>query len=210
MHTLRLVVVLGVLSNTGLAQAQARTPALVAPVTRPTPPVPEPSPALAERPNRARRPFAIGGEIGWNGLAGLGLGFSYHPIPYLAIDAGAGLSAAGWKGGLRLRANLLTSAWTPVIGAGFLYAVGSGGTAVNVETQGDSARVEILGSPYAQLIAGVNYTGDQGFMFMATTGYAILLRDNTRFVSGSPGVHDDVRALVGSGLVASAAIGYAF
>ena len=144
------------------------------------------------------------------GLAGLGLGFSYHPIPYLAIDAGAGLGAAGWKGGLRVRANLLTSAWTPVVGAGVLSEVGSGGEAVNVTTQGDSARVEILESPYVQLVAGVNYTGDQGLMFMATTGYAILLQDNTRFVSGSADVYEDVRTLVGSGLVASVAMGYAF
>jgi hypothetical protein len=208
MHVVHFGVVLLALSSAGLAQAQAPAPA--APATSNAPPASATGAARPERPNRARRPFAIGGEVGWNGLAGLGLGFSYHPIPYLAIDAGAGLGAAGWKGGLRLRANLLKSEWTPLVGAGFLYEVGSRGEAVDITIQGDSAKIEILESPYVQLVAGVNYTGDEGFMFMATTGYAILLQDNTRFVSGSDEVYDDVRALVGSGLVASVALGYAF
>lgn len=208
MHVVHFGVLLLALSSAGSAQAQAPAPAQ--PVTSNAPPASPAGAAPLERPNRARRPFAIGGELGWNGLAGLGVGFSYHPIPYLAIDAGAGLGTAGWKGGLRLRANFMTSAWTPLVGAGFLYEVGSGGEAVDITTQGDSAKVEILESPYLQLVAGVNYTGDQGFMFMATTGYAILLQDNTRFVSGSSDVYDDVRALVGSGLVASVALGYAF
>lgn len=162
------------------------------------------------RPIRAQRPFAIAGEVGWNGLAGLGANFSYHPLPQLALDAGAGLGLAGWKGGLRVRANLLTSAWSPLVGAGFLYQSGSAGEAVELQSEGDSAKLEVLGSSYAQLVAGVNYTGDEGFVFMATIGYAILFGDNTRFVSGSRAVYDDVRPLLGSGLVLSTSFGYAF
>jgi hypothetical protein len=188
-------------SPVALAQTATDAPAASAQDSRPP---------ADTRPIRARRPFALAGEVGWNGLAGLGANFSYHPLPQLALDAGAGLGLAGWKGGLRVRANLLTSAWSPVIGAGFLYQSGSAGEAVELQSEGDSAKLEVLGSSYAQLVAGVNYTGDEGFVFMATIGYAFLFGENTRFVSGSRAVYDDVRPLLGSGLVLSTSLGYAF
>jgi len=128
------------------------------------------------------------------------------------VDAGAGLSAVGWKFGLRLRANFLTGAWTPVVGAGLLYGLGSGGEEVEVQgSQGEGkATAEILGSPYLQLVTGANYTSDGGFMFHATAGYAVLLKSNVRYVAGSPVTFETIKSATGSGIVLSVAFGYAF
>jgi len=204
------------------APAPAAAPTTTAP---PAPPPPPPAPAVAEppappappaeddpRPIRQRRPWAIGGELGWNGLAGLGLNASFHPIPYLAADVGAGLSAVGWKLGLRLRANVLTGNWTPVFGVGLLYGLGSGGEPVEVAGQnGEGAAIaEILGSPYVQAVTGANYTSDGGFVFHATAGYAFLLKNNVRYISGSPVTFESIKSATGSGIVLSVAFGYAF
>ncbi len=162
-------------------------------------------------PIREQRPFFIGGELGWNGLAGFGVNFSYHVIPRLALDTGLGLSLAGWRLGGRVRANFLTSEWTPFAGVGFTYSSGSGGQEIKLESQGDEATLEVLGSPYLQLAAGVNYTGKEGFVFTATTGYALLLRkNNTVFVDGSPEAYDDIKPIYDGGPILSVAFGYAF
>lgn len=198
--------------------ASADVPGSASP--RAEPPVvhaPEPAPALASapparvdsRPIRAQRRWAIAGELGWNGLAGLGADLSFHPSPYFALDTGLGLGLAGLKTGLRARANLLSSAWTPLVGLGILYE-GGAPRARAYRTRGESAMVKITGSPYAQLVGGLSYTGADGFTFMATCGYAVLLKDNAKYVSGSRTTYDDVRRLVAGGPVVAAAFGYAF
>lgn len=144
-------------------------------------------------------------------MSGLGVNFSYHPLPHLALDAGLGLSIAGWRAGARLRGNFLTGEWTPFAGVGITYSAGTGGQDIELESKGDKAKLEILESPYLQLAAGVNYTGDEGFVFTATTGYAHLLRkENTRFVSGSLEAYNDVEGIYEGGLIVSVAFGYAF
>lgn len=163
------------------------------------------------RPIRARRPFFIGGELGWNGLSGLGVNFSYHPEPHVAIDTGAGLSITGWRVGLRARGNLLTSEWTPFVGAGVSLASGTADQDIELESRGEKAKLRILSSPFLQIAAGVNYTGREGFVFTATTGYSLLLKDhNTVFVSGSPDAYNDVKVIYDGGLILSVAFGYAF
>jgi hypothetical protein len=47
-------------------------------------------------------------------------------------------------------------------------------------------------------------------MFMATTGYALLLRDNVTYLRGDPQTYESIKTLAGSGLVLSLALGYAF
>ena len=175
------------------------------------PAVPNVQSADALAPVRARRPFFIGGELGWNGLSGLGVNFSYHPHPHFAVDTGAGLSLTGWRVGFRLRANLLKSEWTPFLGAGMSYATGSGGQAVDGEAKGEKFKLVVEPSPFAQFGGGVNYTGKEGFVFTAATGYAVLLKDsNTRFVSGSKSAYDDFAPIFEGGLILSVAFGYAF
>jgi hypothetical protein len=140
----------------------------------------------------------------------LGVNFSYHPIPYLAMDAGLGLALTGLRLGVRARANFLTGEWTPFLGGGFTYSGGTNGQSFEVQSMGDKAQIELLPSEYVQIAGGVNYTGREGFVFMATTGYAILLQKNTRFASGDVGVYNDVKSLYKGGLVLSVAFGYAF
>jgi hypothetical protein len=190
--------------------APAPAPAPPAPVAISEPPPPPPR-SLDGRPIRSKRPLFIGGELGWNGLAGFGVNFSYHPIPYLAFDAGLGLAFSGPRLGLRARANFLTSEWTPLLGVGMTYSPGSGGEEAEAESStGEKFTVEILPSGYVQLVGGVNYTGDEGFVFMATGGYAFLLDSNTSFGEGSREGYEEFRNILRGGVVISLAFGYAF
>jgi hypothetical protein len=163
------------------------------------------------RPIRSRRPFFIGGELGWNGLSGLGVNFSYHFVPYLALDTGLGISLTGLRIGGRLRANLLTSEWTPFLTAGMSYAGGSGDQVNKYESRGEKAEYKVLGSPFAQFGVGANYTGTEGFAFTAMTGYSVLLKkENAEQVSGSVDAFNEIRPVFHGGLIVSVAFGYAF
>lgn len=159
---------------------------------------------------RELRRFSVAAELGWNTLAGLGVNAGYNLAPWLSLDGGFGLSMVGLKGGLRIRANMLESNWTPIIAAGLLYGAGSGGDTVEVEGTDDKAEMRIRRSYYIQSVVGANYTGDTGFTATLTAGYAVLLRDNAEFVSGSREVFDDVRPFLGSGVVIGVSLGYAF
>jgi len=182
------------------------------PAARESGPPPPPPPDTDVRVPRAKRPFYIAGELGWNGLSGLGVNFGFHPEPHFAIDSGAGVSFTGLRAGVRLRANLLTGEWTPFLSAGFSFAGGTGGKEIDFENDGEKARGKVLASPFVQLGGGVNYTGGEGFMFTAATGYSILARRgrNTRYVSGSPAAYDAIRPIFGGGVIVSVAFGYAF
>src|SRR5262245_19275963 len=133
--------------------AAAPSAAAPAPPAANEPPPPPPR-DHDQRPPRRRRPFYIAGELGWNGLRGLGVNFGYHPEPHFAIDTGLGLSLTGWRAGVRLRANLLTGEWTPFLGAGFSVASGSGGQEVDFQDQDEKAKGKILASPFAQFSVG--------------------------------------------------------
>ena len=144
-------------------------------------------------------------------MSGLGVNFSYHFIPYLALDTGLGLSLTGGRVGARLRANLLTGEWTPFFAAGFSYAGGTAGQDTDITSKGEKATYRVYKSPFLQVGAGVNYTGTEGFVFMATAGYSLLLRDhNTFFVEGSRSAYEDVKPLYDGGIIVSVAFGYAF
>ncbi|MGZ6125063.1 MAG: hypothetical protein ACXWLR_08890, partial [Myxococcales bacterium] len=73
---------------------------------------------------RSRRPWVIGAEAGWNALPGAGLVIARRLDPHLTLEAGVGFSAEGPKFGLRGRYGFFQSAWTPFLGAGFLYGTG--------------------------------------------------------------------------------------
>jgi hypothetical protein len=160
-------------------------------------------------PIREARPFIIGGELAWNGLAGLGVNFSYHPIPYLALDSGLGLALTGLRLGVRARANILTGEWTPTFGAGFTQSSGIEDN-VPLVVQGEEVTIKVLGSSYVQLVGGVNYTGREGFVFTGLLGYAFLLEPNTRYIEGAMDRYEEARQLYAGGVVISLAFGYAF
>ena len=144
-------------------------------------------------------------------MSGLGVNFSYHIIPYLAVDTGLGVSLTGGRVGARIRANLLKGEWTPFFAAGFSYASGSNDQNIDQQSKDEKVKLRVYKSPFAQLGTGVNYTGTEGFAFTATLGYSILLRDhNTYFVEGSRAAYDDVKPIYGGGLIVSVAFGYAF
>jgi hypothetical protein len=185
-------------------------------LTEPPPPPPR---ETDTRPIRERRPFFIGGELGWNGLSGLGVSFSYHPIPYLAFDTGLGLSLTGGRIGIRARYNILTGEWTPFVGVGMSYAGGSGDAHPELDVKGQKVKLDILPSPFLQFAGGVNYTGTEGFVFMATTGYSLLLdRPNTRFYEDAEhpdtperrDAYNEAKLIYRGGLIVSVAFGYAF
>lgn len=164
---------------------------------------------------RARRRFAIAGELGWNSLTGMGIHATFHPIPLLALELGTGLSTTGFKGGVRFRVNLLESAWTPTFGAAFMYGSGSGGkdlkVKVEVKDEEQTLKFRVLGSPYVQVVGGVNYTSRGGFVVMTTVGWAFLLRGhNIKYIDGPKESMEDIEPAFGGGLVIASALGYAF
>jgi hypothetical protein len=173
-------------------------------------PPPPPPRSNDNRPIRVRRPLFIGGELGWNGLAGFGANFSYHPIPYVALDTGLGIALTGIRLGARGRVNFLTGDWTPFVAVGGTYSPPSE-EAIEVQVQGETVKLDVLQSGYVHLGAGVNYTGSEGFVFMATTGAALRVASNTRYVSGDYELYkSDVRPLYRGGMIVSLAFGYAF
>lgn len=171
------------------------------------PPLPEPVPDQRE-PIREARPFFIGGELGWNGLAGFGVNFSYHPISYLALDTGLGLALTGLRFGVRARVNFLKGEWSPILAIGATHSEGI--PEVEAESQSEKVKLEVLSSSYLQFAGGVNYTGREGFVFMGMLGYAYLTKPNTRYISGSTDAYEDLRPIYGGGTVISFSFGYAF
>lgn len=173
----------------------------------------QPSSEELLEPVRARRPFVIAGELGWNSLSGLGVVAAYHFVPELAVELGMGISLAGLKSGVRVRGNLLRSNWTPTVGLGFSVAGGLG-DAFDVDPEdadGREARLKVLATPMAQFSAGVTYTADGGGYFTALAGYAVLLRKkNVKLISGDDSLRHDFQRVLGSGLVISLSGGYAF
>lgn len=160
---------------------------------------------------RSRRPWVIGAEAGWNALPGAGLVIARRLDPHLTLEAGVGFSAEGPKFGLRGRYGFFQSAWTPFLGAGFLYGTGVPGP--QMEGAGAAAfRYRIDGSPFLQLVAGAEYQSARGLTFNVAAGYARLLQENLVVLAGAPSEADRsaLRRRIGSGPVASVALGQAF
>jgi hypothetical protein len=161
---------------------------------------------------RSQRPWVISGELGWNGLAGIGAVVARHLDPHFTIEAGLGLSAEAAKLGARARWNFSTQEWSPFVGGGFLYGTGFGDQ-VFTDTSGGRAFSYTIGpSPFVQLVAGFEYQSRSGFNFLAAAGYSRLLTENIKVVTGAP-TEDDlapIRIATGSGPVLSVSFGYAF
>jgi hypothetical protein len=158
---------------------------------------------------RSQRPWVLSGELGWNGLAGVGVLLARHLTPWFSLEAGLGVSAEGGKAGMRARVNLVKDPWSPFVGAGFLYC---SGVPVGDSGSGTGFQYDIGPSPYLQLVAGYEYQGPGGLAFTAAVGYARLLKENLIIRSGKP-TQDDLSSIhiaYGSGPVASISLGQAF
>lgn len=167
-------------------------------------------------PAAAERRFSVAGEVGWNGLAGLGPVLSWRFAPHFAADAGVGLAGTGLKGGARLRWNPVAGRWSPVLAAGVMLGSGLPDDPLEMEMveRGVVYRYayRILPSPFVQAVTGVEYLGPSGFTWLLTVGYARLLRDNLEILSGSPSamMRDAMRWAYGSGPVISTSFGGSF
>ena len=169
-------------------------------------------------PIRARRRFALLGEVGWNGIAGFGPNLVYHVHPHFSVDLGAGLSLLGWKVGMRGRYNFVTGPVTPFIGVGVMGAGGLGDSPIPINDHDDdpsrvTVNIKIRPSGWLQTVAGVDWIAPSGFNLVGAAGYAFLLsRDPVEVVSGTP-TNDEKRAFDAffrSNLVITVAIGYSF
>ena len=153
------------------------------------------------------------GQTSWNGLAGSGLMVAVNPIPYLSLDVGAGLSAIGWKSGVRLRANLLPGNLTPFIGGGYLVGSGTGTRTVDADDDGNEITFRVLGSEFVQAIAGINWMTTDGFTMMGGAGWAWRTSDDpVSLIRGTPNntQRDVFNLLYASGLVIELNAGYSF
>jgi hypothetical protein len=171
------------------------------------------------RPIRAQRRVALLGEIGWNGLAGVGAVVTYHANPHFSIDMAGGISAFGWKGGVRGRYNFMTSSFTPFVGLGFNATSGLGQVTSNPKDESNPDpnaqpfTLEVKPSYLAQAVVGFELTRARGFTMQAALGYARLLNhDNTRLIDGSMTADEKqaVDVFFKSGPVISMAFGHSF
>ncbi|MFK5855909.1 MAG: hypothetical protein QM503_07240 [Bacteroidota bacterium] len=164
---------------------------------------------------REIRRDAITGNIGWNSLTGIGISYHHYLGKQLGIEAGVGLASTGIKFGGRFSYLFSHKNFSPFVSAGFLYGLGSGNTQVDYEFDGNLFKYTVSSSPYAQIGGGIEYINNNGFMFSAILGYAILLKNSNYEIipgTGTP-TDDDIRVLdilYGSGLVMEFTIGYAF
>lgn len=161
---------------------------------------------------RADRPWVFSGELGWNGLAGIGLIVTFHADPRFSLETGLGVSAEGAKLGLRGRYNFSRDPGTPFLGLGFLYATGNDLVPGQNGQNGAPYRLRIDRSPYLQAVIGYDYVWPGGFDIVIAGGYARLLANNLEVVSGTPdeAALSAQRVATGSGLVLSVALGQSF
>ena len=173
-------------------------------------------------PIRARRRLVLTGEIGWNGLAGFGPVLTYHVNPHFSMDLGGGVSAFGWKAGLRGRYNFMSTPFTPFLGVGFNATSGLGEITVKPNDRARDADGELTDSPITlnvkpsylfQAVLGFDFIHKRGFTLVGCVGSATLLNsDNVEVLAGT--LKDDeqqaIKAFFKSGPVISVAAGYAF
>lgn len=180
---------------------------VAAPIAAPAPEPAAPSPD---------RRFSVLGEIGWNGLAGLGPVVAWRVHPRFAVDAGAGLSGVGLKIGARFRWMPGAGRWTPLLGGGLMYGSGAMDETMDMEDVENGIiyayRFKLKPSVFAQAVTGLEYAGPSGFTWLLTVGYARLLRDNLEIISGTPSalMYDAMRYAYGSGPVVATSFGVSF
>jgi hypothetical protein len=205
------------------APAPPAPPAAMTSPAEPGPPALEsrPLPPKADTrplgPIRARRRLGLTGEISWNGLAGFGPVLTYNVHPNFSADLGGGLSAMGWKAGLRFRYNLLTASFTPFFGLGYMMASGFGEVPLNdasdpnYDPDRDPVTIDLKASYLIQTTVGFDFLHRRGFTMIGALGYAWLMNsDNYDVLAGE--LADDekqaIDALYRSGLVISLSFGY--
>ena len=163
---------------------------------------------------RDLRSSALTGNIGWNGLSGVGVSFHVYPTTKIGVEGGLGLSSTGFKLGVIGKYLFTDKNFTPTVGAGFLYGTGSSIdiTYDATATQG-MFTYQVNASPFIQIVGGFEYMSNGGFLIGFDAGYAALINGtNYTITSGSPN-KDTLTAMdiaLGSGIVLEVSIGFAF
>ncbi len=166
---------------------------------------------------RKPRTWAISGEIGMNSLASLyGLTATWYAKPSLAVDAGVGESSVGLRPGLRARYLFGPEKIAYFVGAGIKYGLGSGDQGIKFsdpETKKDIL-LKTEASGFGDLMVGVEFLANNGFLVIANAGYSVLLGGkNYSFAIGSD-VSDKTdkacNTIFGSGIMLSVSLGKAF
>ncbi len=165
---------------------------------------------------RTPRQSSISLELGANSLASLvGVTYGYYFQPQMALDVGLGLSGVGIRPGLRARYNFSRKKLSPFVSGAFKYGLGTGNTEVSVEDIDTKEKLFLKISPSAFLDVGlgVDYLANNGFLFLGTVGYSMLMGgDNFTVVSGSPSPRsqDALKLAYGSGVTLGLSFGKAF
>ena len=158
---------------------------------------------------RQERPFTVGAEMGWNSLSGVGLAASYNLHWRFSLDSALGLSAAGYKVGLRGRYNFIPGNLTPFVGAGVSYATGTLGKVKLDGANGSRYSMSAAPAAFVQGVAGLSWVTDGGFSLLASAGYAYRAGKAPRTSGASAVQQDAANVLLGSGPVVSLGLGYA-
>lgn len=162
---------------------------------------------------REVRRNAISGNIGWNSLTGVGVTYHNYLAKQMSVELGVGLGITGVKFGGRFSYLFSEKNFSPFISGGFNYGMGFGDTELEIDTDGTKYKYKVSSSPYVQIAGGIEYMRDNGFLFSANLGYAILLTgSNYEITNGNPS-SNNIKAmdiLFGSGIVMEVTIGYAF
>jgi len=170
--------------------------------------------SMVKAPIRSERINALTFELGWNSLAGIGPNYHYFVNPNVCVDIGLGISGVGLKIGGRGRYLISKKNFTQFLGAGFIYASGTlGGEAELDNKDGTIVHMKLKSSPFLQLVGGIEYIAEGGFMFMANIGYAkLLIEDNVEIISGTP--DDTMETIIDiayrSGITITLNFGYSF
>ncbi len=179
---------------------------------------------------RSERKMAITSEGGFKTMSGTGINFTYYALPQLALDAGAGISFQGLRTGARVRYLFLSENLSPIIGVGINLSNGTldqtfEQTIEPFEIDGEmfegfdaDVNIKLRRTVAAQLLTGVEYMSDSGFIAALHLGYRHRLNKSwdTEFsIDGQTfDIADDIinslDRVFGSGLSIAINLGYAF
>jgi len=118
----------------------------------------------------------------WNGLAGIGLMYTYRPDAKVAVDAGLGIGGTGIKLGFRGRYCFSSAKGSPFAGLGYIRGSGSAQRMKDYKLaipDGGEASVDFTLNPvnFIQLSGGYDYVANNGFTFVFAVGWAVALND---------------------------------
>lgn len=172
-------------------------------------------PAIEDLPVRMTRSFGISLDMGWNGLVGVGPTVQYFITPHIGIDAGVGLSGTGVKFGGRGRYFFLEKNFTPFVGVGVNYGMGSRGGIVELEDIDNGSIIGFVLNPstFLQLTVGGDLVSGGGFFIMFDLGYSILMSgENVDLKYGTPSdlQQRSMDIAYGSGIVIEVGMGFIF